>query len=143
MKKLRRPKTVQYFKKRATEKRKAIERKKAGLPDSKLEVTFQNLLKELNIPFQCQFQLDYKFYDFKIKGKKILIEVDGDYWHCNPKKYPDGPINKKQQFAIKNDKFKNLLAKKSGYTLIRVWEEDINKRPLVVLEKLKKLLLEE
>lgn len=44
----------------------------------------------------------WKFYDFRIVGHNILIEVNGDYWHANPQIYkPDDivyrPFNKKRE----------------------------------------------
>jgi len=56
---------------------------------SKLEFTFADVLTGLGIEFTHQFHLDGFDYDFYIPAKNLLIEVDGDYWHGNPNKFPE------------------------------------------------------
>ena len=96
---------------------------------SKLEEKFAQILNALNIQYIQQFYVrEIKgLYDFKIKGTNILIEVDGDYWHCNPNidkcKVPT------QQWHFDNlerDTRKTTWAESNGYKLIRFWEYDIN-----------------
>ena len=68
----------------------------------------------------------------------LIIEFDGDFWHCNPAVYPTGPINNMQKKAIKNDLYKTDIANARGYTLIRVWEKDFNENLPMVKERLLK-----
>ena len=73
--------------------------------------------------------------------KKIMIEVDGDYYHCNPNtihKIPKYPMQKKN---IINDKRKNTWCKNHNIELLRYWEKDINERPEWVISDLKLKLL--
>lgn len=71
-------------------------------------------------------------FDFGIKYKKILIEVDGDYWHGNPKYYNiDGSdskrqLNEIQLKKIESDEEKKKWAESRGFKLLRLWEEEIN-----------------
>jgi hypothetical protein len=80
------------------------------------------------------------FFDFYLPKHNIIIEVDGDFYHCNPNtihrdaKYP---IQLKNQ---KNDKRKNTWCETHNIKLIRFWEKDINERPEWVIEELKKHL---
>jgi very-short-patch-repair endonuclease len=93
-----------------------------------------DLLDKNNIPYYFQFYINdkdtIKSYDFKIKGKPIIIEVDGDYWH-------GGPAYEKHFYNVeetkKNDEFKTFLAECNGYKVYRFWESDITKNPEVVL----------
>lgn len=40
------------------------------------------------------FEPEYKWeFDFEIVGTSILLEVQGDYYHCNPRVYSNGAIN--------------------------------------------------
>lgn len=91
---------------------------------SKLEENFINLLQENNIDFKRQKRLDGKCYDFYIPKNNLLIEVDGDWHHCNPN-LNILPKHDMQKRNIKNDKLKNEIAKKYDYKLIRFWEHDI------------------
>lgn len=64
----------------------------------------------------------------------MLIEFHGDYWHCNPKIYTNGPINDWQRKAIKRDFAKKAAAKHEGYYQITVWEKDFREKPEHVRE---------
>lgn len=88
---------------------------------------------EQNIKFETQFEICYneinfRSYDFYLSEFNLLIEADGDYWHSNPSKYQNKILTEVQEINIQNDKFKNKLAKKFGYNLIRFWETDIKKK---------------
>jgi very-short-patch-repair endonuclease len=109
---------------------------------SKLEDYFGELLENENINYiQYFYAKSIKaFYDFFIPNTNIIIEVDGDFWHCNPNsKYSTAeyPI---QQKNLKRDQEKNQWAKDNGYKLLRFWETDINTNPTQVIETLKKEL---
>lgn len=110
---------------------------------SKLETTFQNILLEQNIEnIHSYYAKPIKaFYDFYLPKYNILIEVDGDFYHCSPLKYPNGPICKTQEKNIKRDKQKNQWAKDNGFKLLRFWETDINNNPQQIIEILKQELL--
>ena len=54
---------------------------------SKLEELFANdFLKKNDIKYIYQFEAKdiHRYYDFYLPDRNTLIEVDGDYWHCNP-----------------------------------------------------------
>jgi G:T-mismatch repair DNA endonuclease (very short patch repair protein) len=107
---------------------------------SKLEKTFTNILDLLEINYETSYYIkDIKaFYDVYLPEYNILIEVDGDFWHSNPLKYPNGPINKCQIQNVARDKIKSQWALDNGYKLLRFWENDINNNIL----RVKQILLE-
>jgi very-short-patch-repair endonuclease len=91
---------------------------------SQLEINFLTVLKfYFNNAVSSSFELDGKIFDYKL-GKKILIELDGEYWHSNDK-------------AIENDKIKNEIAKENGYILVRVSDSGV--KDLEFINKLKKI----
>jgi len=106
---------------------------------SKLEYFFEGILVSLNINYTHSYYIESinKIYDFYLPEHNILIEVDGDFWHCNPQEY-DIPLCKTQEINIKNDKFKTQWAKDNGYKLLRFWENDINNN----IKQVKQTLLE-
>ena len=106
------------------------------------EMVFEKFLRDSGIKVKSQFQLNYKFYDFIIEGTKILLEFDGNFWHCHPKDYPNGPENPSQKKAVINDIYKNQLALSNGYTLIRVWESDFKEHPRSVAKRIKEIIKE-
>jgi len=109
---------------------------------NRLEKFVASILEENNIPYHFQFFLKNKdgickSYDFKIKNKNILIEIDGDYWHGGP------GINKhffKLEETKQNDLFKDQLAKDNGFSLIRIWESNIYNEPNIIINKIKELI---
>jgi very-short-patch-repair endonuclease len=120
--------------KKASIKGKSMEQIREGLMDSmsQLERDFGTLLQMLGLQYESQYQLGTKFFDFYLPAHNTIIEVDGDYYHCNPEIYKK-PQYKTQRRAIINDHRKNRLCEQHGIRLIRFWENDIrNKRDMVL-----------
>jgi very-short-patch-repair endonuclease len=105
---------------------------------SKLEDYFiENYLTPNNILFKRNFYAKgiKSFYDFYLPEFNVIIEVDGDYWHCNPKIFPEAKYASQKRNIIK-DVIKNEWAIENGYTIVRFWEKDIKEEPGTVLNKL-------
>ena len=90
---------------------------------TKPEQLVYQLLLDNNINFIFQFEFKGRYFDFAIPSKKILLEVDGVYWHG--KNVSDNELNESQQRTRENDKYKNMLVESSDWTLIRIWEDEI------------------
>lgn len=99
---------------------------------NKVESKVFNYLKENGVDVVFSVILHKYQFDLGVKEKRILIEVDGDYWHGNPKFYnEDGSDNKRilnetQKEKIKVDSEKTLWAFSRNFTLIRLWEDEVN-----------------
>jgi very-short-patch-repair endonuclease len=104
---------------------------------SNLEIKFKEILEGFKIKYQRFFYAKpiKSFYDFYLPEYNILIEVDGDFWHCNPSTHL--PQYESQKKNIKKDQIKNEWAKENGYKILRFWEYDINNN----LEDVKKILI--
>jgi len=107
---------------------------------SKLESKFETILNLLNIKHEFQHEFQKRLFDFKIKDKNILIEVDGDFYHCNPNTKHSEVLYETQSLTKKNDNYKNTLCQNHGMILLRYWEKDINERPEWIISELKKEL---
>ena len=92
--------------------------------NTKPELQMQSLLRENGILFQTPFVLENKIYDLYLPKYNTIIEVDGCYWHS--KNVPLSSMNDQQVRRWKNDRYKDGLAHKNGYKLLRVWEDEIN-----------------
>lgn len=62
---------------------------------SKAEKEIKILLEEQGYLVESQFGIVSLKYDLFVKNKNILIEYNGDYWHCNPKIYNADYMHKK------------------------------------------------
>lgn len=105
---------------------------------SKLEERFaRDILDKLGVEYVYQFEAKSigRFYDFAIISHRILIEVDGDYYHAKGLDYKDMSPMQKHNHRV--DEYKNTWANLNSWKLIRIWEEDINKHPDKVLASLK------
>ena len=97
------------------------------------------------IDFIHQFKFNNKFMcDFCFPQQKIIIEVDGDFWHANPNKYPvDSFLHPHQIKGIGRDKSKNAYIMKvdgGTWTLLRFWESDIKKDVSICVDKIEEEL---
>lgn len=106
---------------------------------SKLEQKFEDMMKEVGVQFLNQFPLDGYLFDFYIPKHNVLIEVDGDWYHCNPDIHPK-PIHEIQKFVTENDNKKNEVVKDNNITLLRFWEKNINNNPEMIKLELSKYL---
>ena len=108
---------------------------------TKIEASLEEILKGLKLVYKYQHQVSNAIFDFLLINKNTLIEVDGDFHHCNPNtihKIPIYPIQKIK--TVGNDIRKNRIAEVNNYKLIRFWEED-NERPEWIVEQLKSEIL--
>lgn len=68
--------------------------------------------------------------DIVFRRKKVTVFIDSDFWHGHPKRCimpktnPDYWV-KKIEGNRKRDKLVNAELKKSGWTVVRLWEYDI------------------
>ncbi len=108
---------------------------------SKLEERFaKNFLDKLGVEYEYQFEAkDIKrFYDFYIPSGRILLEVDGIYYHGKGLLHEEK--NKMQKHNEYVDKIKNEWAREHGYRLYRIWEDDINECPEKVMKFLRAII---
>lgn len=101
---------------------------------SNQELEISRFLEKHNKSFETQFPVGRYLFDFKINNN--LIEFNGDYYHCNPKVYKNGPINQYQQYIIIKDSEKIKTAEDLGYNVIVIWENDYEKDKINILNKL-------
>lgn len=107
---------------------------------SKLEKTFaEHFLDKLGVEYTEQFEAkDIKrFYDFKV-GERILIEVDGDYYHARGLVWED--MNPMQKHNKKVDAIKDEWARSHGYLLVRIPEHEIRTNPGWVMARLREII---
>ena len=64
-------------------------------------------------------------YCFDFKVNNVLIEVQGDFFHCNPKTRNKHPKSKIQKKNLERDEKKKKAVSLSQYELLELWESDI------------------
>jgi G:T-mismatch repair DNA endonuclease (very short patch repair protein) len=123
--------------------------KKAGFV-SKLEETFFELVQStLQVTVQRQALVPGIQYAFDgcVDESKILLEVNGTFWHADPRRYkaddvlrfPDGQ-ERTAEYLWERDFRKQQAATEAGYSLITFWEKDIREAPELELGRLQGVL---
>ena len=110
---------------------------------SKLEEDFaKNFLDKLGIEYVYQFEAKDigRFFDFYLPSLRLILEIDGDFWHGNPEKYKEEELRGHQKRAKRIDEHKTKWALMHGIPILRFWESDIRKNPKKVMERLKEEL---
>jgi G:T-mismatch repair DNA endonuclease (very short patch repair protein) len=75
-------------------------------------------------------QISYYNVDFINKETNHIIEIHGDYWHCNPDIYPDDFVHPYFKMTAKErrklDEQRKQYLESLGYSVTVVWESDLD-----------------
>ena len=110
---------------------------------SKTEQKFiDELIKPLNIHFiqQYWFKDIHQLSDVYIPSLNSVIEFEGDFWHCNPKLFPNGAKYNCQKEKIKKDKIKYEYFDSKNIKYLRVWENDYRNNLNLVKEEITRFI---
>ncbi len=64
-------------------------------------------------------------FDFLLPDLGLFLEVNGTYWHADPRFYPNGPINTHQRRTAASWERKTRMAASLGLPIVSIWEYDI------------------
>lgn len=109
---------------------------------SKAEKEIEQYLKKENLDIKVQYLIkkdDGKYYSYDIFCNNKIIEYNGDFWHCNPKKYDaefyNPRVKKTAQEIWDKDVEKIKLADDRGYEILTIWETDYKQNKQKVIEE--------
>lgn len=121
---------------------------------SKIHIKVEKYLEESNIDYTSEVKNKFTKYndylariyapqvDILIESKKIVIEINGDKWHANPRIYKSTDLiykwggTKTAKEIWEFDKFRTKQIKDFGYKVIVLWQLDILKN----FDKIKKVI---
>ena len=110
--------------------------------NTRIEIITRNILRSNKLKF-IQHPKIYGNPDFLV-GKKTAIFCDGDFWHgfqYDKKKKPRKKFWKdKIEENMRRDKRISRKLRRDGYSVIRLWEHDIEKRPRVCLNRITRFM---
>lgn len=103
--------------------------KKNSFKPSKLEIAVRAKLEAMGISFIPQFPLHFQggrraFCIDVMLMCGVALEINGTYWHCDPRKYPNGPCNDTQKRGILRVAEKRKALAANGIQLLEIWEMD-------------------
>ena len=70
----------------------------------------------------------------------LIIEIDGSYYHGDPRLYEESSLSKMQKRNKRIDEYKDKWALSHGIPIMRIWEKDIRENPKSVMKALKERL---
>lgn len=81
-----------------------------------------------SLGFEMHTQIDRMEVDECHKDLKIVVEFNGDFWHCNPRIWKADQYNKAIRMTAGEKWSKDIARKKVlqglGYSVLTVWEND-------------------
>lgn len=106
--------------------------------DTKIEIKMADMMGRAGIGFRRHPDM-YGHPDFLV-GRRTAVFCDGDFWHgyqYDRKKKPRKKFwrDKIERNMGRDEKVTRKL-RRNGYSVIRIWEHDIEKRPDVCLNRI-------
>ena len=120
-----------------------LERVHPKFGTSKLEQDFaEQFLDKLGIEYLRQFEAKDigRFYDFFLPKHNLIIEIDGGYWHADPRVVDENNLSPMQKKNKRIDEHKDEWALLHSIPIMRIWEYDIRNNPSGVMKMLKERL---
>jgi len=99
--------------------------------ESKLEQEVGAIIRKLGYKHTKQFPIYSTrkklrgVFDFFLETHRLAIEVNGTYWHSDPRKYPDGPKYKVQKRNMRAWNKKMYQAHRQFIGVLVLWEIDL------------------
>jgi len=110
---------------------------------SSQEIRIQSILNRFGIPYTANGFLYSYSWDLIFKNRMIL-EIQGDFWHGNPKIYKENDIlldGLSVKDVWEKDRRKKDLLESKGYKVYYLWESEINQMSdEEIIKELKKIL---
>lgn len=109
--------------------------------NTKIELLVKDILTQNDIEYIHQFdRVEYFYADFYICKHNLILEVYGDYWHANPKKYKSDEIIKfpgnnlvKAQDIWDKDATRLDVFVSHGYNVCYIYGSDITEESILEL----------
>lgn len=104
-----------------------------------IEKIVQIMLEKSGLDFEYSVIMGFFQFDFGNKKNRILLEVQGDYWHGNPEIYQN--FNSIQIANKQKDIIKKEFAEKHGFKLFYIWENEIKNNDFSVIQEMQKCVM--
>jgi len=109
--------------------------------DTKIEKAMASLLRKNGIHYRRHPKL-FGSPDFIVE-KKVLLFCDGDFWHGHQYSKKKKPAKKfwreKIERNMERDRKVASKLRRDGWSVIRMWEHDIEKSPGSCLRRIKRI----
>lgn len=90
-----------------------------------IEAATYAALADMGIDFLPQHRIGRWVVDAFVPSLRLVVECQGDFHHCNPARYPDGPRGVIQVKTVERDARRLADLTAQGYRVANLWETDI------------------
>ncbi len=105
--------------------------KSCNICRSKIEMRVENIIKQNNIKFKVGGIIQYRSFDFIFEENKVVLEIQGNYFHANPLYYKCDDYFVMYKLTAQqiwdHDLKKKLIAEKHKYRVYYLWEDQIHR----------------
>ena len=114
--------------------------------DTGIELSLRKELYARGIRYRCNSSFIYGYPDISMKGYKIVVFCDSEFWHGYHFDEAKTKIHSHQDYwipkiehNIARDKQVNDELSKEGYVILRFWGQEILKDPKGCAEKIEEI----
>ena len=112
--------------------------------NTSIDIMMREMLSDARLKFVMYPDL-YGKPDFQV-GKKILVFCDGDFWHGYRYAEKKRPAKKywreKIERNMQRDRKVSRKLRRDGWSVLRIWEHDIKKKPETCTRKIMRKVAE-
>lgn len=111
---------------------------------TKPELAVEAILSKLGVPFEKQVRDLPGRPDFVIRDARVVVLVDGDFWHGW--KFDEWRLKLSEKWEAKiaanrrRDTRNRKLLREQGWTVVRIWEHQVAKTPSGCRRRLRRAL---
>jgi len=116
-----------------------------GRGNKETELVLAKLLRAHRVTGWRRNQKIFGKPDFVFRKARLVVFVDGCFWHACPK-HSSTPVNNRAFWRKKlaanrlRDRQVNRVLRKKGWRVIRIWEHDLAKRSEVCVRRIRAAL---
>lgn len=112
--------------------------------NTKIDLKMNEILKNLGFPYEMYPKM-FGNPDFVLKREGVVIFCDGDFWHgydYATKKPSKKYWKEKIERNMKRDLYVSRKLRREGWSVLRFWEHDIDKRMGVCIDRIIRKVME-
>mgnify|MGYP000849021881 FL=1 len=106
--------------------------------NTSIDIMMRDMLSGMNVRFEMYPDL-FGNPDFQV-GRNVLVFCDGDFWHGYRYAEKKRPAKKywreKIEGNMRRDRKVSRKLRRDGWSVLRIWEHDIKKKPEICERKI-------
>ena len=106
--------------------------------NTSIDRKMRDMLSGMNVRFEMYPDL-FGSPDFQV-GRNVLVFCDGDFWHGYRYAEKKRPAKKywreKIEGNMRRDRKVSRMLRRDGWSVLRIWEHDIKKKPEKCMQKI-------